>query len=787
MNTPRRVLTALRFSVSFLLIAQVAFAQPTASVRESEVIEKLRRVIAREVAVRDLPAFSIAVVDRDRVVWKAGFGFRDAARQQPASAATVYRVGSVSKLFTDIAVMQLVDQGRLDLDAPVARYLRSFRPENPFGVAITLRHLMSHQSGLVREPPVGHYFDPDEPTLEATVASLNQTKLVYRPGSRTKYSNAGVSVVGAVLARVKGKPFTECLRETVLAPLQTSHSDFALTPELRPDFATGWMWTYDGRRFAAPGFELGTTPAGSLYASVEDLSRLLMTIFADGRTPSGGKLLEPKTLATMLAPQPDASGKPLSFGLGFHIGSLDGHRKVGHGGAIYGFSTQLEALPDQQLGAVAVCSLDGSNGLVGRIADYALRLMLAARTDGPLPEFETTGPIPPPRARSLRGSYQSDSGTAEVTELGGRVFLNQGTYRHELRALASGEIVVDDVIGFGTAVSITDDGELTVGSTRYSRLPDEPPPVVSKSWRGLIGEYGWDHNTLYILENRGQLYALIEWFYAYPLKEIEPDLFAFPDYGLYHGETLQFHRDGDGIGREVVAAEVRFKRREVGTRDGETFRIQPVRPIAELREIAMAAQPPAESGDFRDSDLADLSRVEPGIRLDVRYASTNNFTGAVFYRQPRAFLQRPAAEAVARVHRGLSERGLGLMIHDAYRPWHVTKMFWDATPEEMKDFVADPQKGSRHNRGCAVDLTLFDRSTGDPIQMVAGYDEFSARSFPLYPGGTSRQRWYRDLLRRVMEDEGFTVYEFEWWHFDYRDWQKYRIGNRTFEAIDDGR
>ena len=138
-----------------------------------------------------------------------------------------------------------------------------------------------------------------------------------------------------------------------------------------------------------------------------------------------------------------------------------------------------------------------------------------------------------------------------------------------------------------------------------------------------------------------------------------------------------------------------------------------------------------------------------------------------------------------RANKRLKERGLGLLIHDAYRPWHVTKMFWDATPDDLKDFVANPAKGSRHNRGCAVDLTLYDLSSGKPIQMVAGYDEFSPRSFPLYPGGTSRQRWYRELLRRTMEAGDVTIYEFEWWHFDYKDWKKYRIGNVTFEEIED--
>ena len=110
----------------------------------------------------------------------------------------------------------------------------------------------------------------------------------------------------------------------------------------------------------------------------------------------------------------------------------------------------------------------------------------------------------------------------------------------------------------------------------------------------------------------------------------------------------------------------------------------------------------------------------------------------------------------------------------------------DATPEEFKDFVANPANGSRHNRGCAVDLTLYDLATGTPIQMVAGYDEFSPRSFPGYPGGTSRQRWHRDLLRTTMEAEGFTVYEFEWWHFDFQDWRRYPIGLRTFQELEGG-
>ncbi|MGH7539766.1 MAG: M15 family metallopeptidase, partial [Gemmatimonadota bacterium] len=184
-----------------------------------------------------------------------------------------------------------------------------------------------------------------------------------------------------------------------------------------------------------------------------------------------------------------------------------------------------------------------------------------------------------------------------------------------------------------------------------------------------------------------------------------------------------------------------------------------------------------------EPDLVELSSLEPGIRYDIRYAGTNNFMQAAFYREPHAYLQRPAADAVARAHRALAAHGYGLLIHDAYRPWFVTKMFWDATPQEHKRFVADPSEGSRHNRGAAVDLTLYELATGEPVEMVGGYDEFSERSYPDYIGATALQRWHRELLRTVMEAEGFRVYEYEWWHFDFEDSARYPILNQTFDEL----
>lgn len=230
-----------------------------------------------------------------------------------------------------------------------------------------------------------------------------------------------------------------------------------------------------------------------------------------------------------------------------------------------------------------------------------------------------------------------------------------------------------------------------------------------------------------------------------------------------------------------------WTRADPPARSGEAppavFHIEPVRPIAELLPQALAAEAPAEAGDFRRSDLVELIALDPTIRLDIRYATARNFLGTPLYAQARAFLQRPAAEALVRVQHALRREGYGLLVHDAYRPWYVTRLFWDATPPSAHRFVADPAAGSRHNRGCAVDLTLYDLKTGKAVEMPSLYDEMSERAYPTYAGGSAAARARRDLLRRHMEAEGFSVYAYEWWHFDYRDWRSYAIQNARFEDI----
>lgn len=310
--------------------------------------------------------------------------------------------------------------------------------------------------------------------------------------------------------------------------------------------------------------------------------------------------------------------------------------------------------------------------------------------------------------------------------------------------------------------------------------PLPPPP----RWRGLIGEYGPDDNILIILEKDGRLCALFKRVESEPLTEVATDTFALPAQGAHAGQRLVFTRAAGGRATQVAAGGVRYQRRQIEPEEGANqLRVTPLRPVAELLQEARNAQPPPEQGAFRPTDLVELIKLDPTIKLEIRYATTNNLFGTVFYSQARAFMQRPAAAALVGAGRKLRAQGYGLLVYDAYRPWYVTKVFWDATPDDKKKFVADPAKGSRHNRGCAVDLTLYDLRTGQPVEMVSTYDETSDRAYPDYPGGTSLQRWHRALLRAAMEAEGFKVYEAEWWHFDYKDWQQYRIGNVPFEQI----
>ena len=308
--------------------------------------------------------------------------------------------------------------------------------------------------------------------------------------------------------------------------------------------------------------------------------------------------------------------------------------------------------------------------------------------------------------------------------------------------------------------------------------PAAAPATPPAEMAGLIGQYGTGiTNLLDIYERDGALHAQGQGLNTARLERRSADVWASG------AIQLEFSREAGGRGSAVTLRGKTLQRVDLGAGAEARIRAGVRADPARLRAAARAASPPAQPGAKRRSDLVDLRTIDPTIRFDIRYATANNFMGIPLYERPAAFLQRPAAEALGRANARLKAAGYGLLIHDAYRPWFVTRMFWDATPPENRIFVANPANGSRHNRGAAVDLTLYELSTGRAVEMPGRYDELSRRSYADYFGGTTRQRWLRDLLRREMEAQGFTVIAEEWWHFDYQGWRDWGLGNRTFDEL----
>jgi D-alanyl-D-alanine dipeptidase/CubicO group peptidase (beta-lactamase class C family) len=743
---------------------------------------KLENAINYEIKSKNLNAISMVLVDDQKIAWAKGFGYENPDSKINADANTVYRVGSVSKLFTDMAIMQRVEIGEIDLDKAIQTYLPNFKPDNPYKKPITLRQMMSHRSGLLREPRKGNYFTDDEISLKTTVESIIPSKLIHEPESKTKYSNAAIAVVGYTLESLYKTPYVDYMQKHILEKIGMNNSAFAPNTKIRARLAKATMWSYDDRIFSAPTFELGMIPAGSLYAPVTDLAKFMMVLFAQGKGPKE-VVIKPETLNKMISPQ-FGGDKTRGYGIGFGLSEHGGYQKIGHGGAIYGFSTQLYAIPEIKYGVATSSSVDISNSITTKLSNYALDLMLANKNNEPLPDYIKTSQLDAKISQSLKGHYSRGNLYADIELRGPSTVLVINSLEVPLKQSSKG-IISDGRIDQGS-LKIQKSGEdILVNGKLFTKKVKRKKTQFPNEWKGLVGEYGWDHNILFVYEDMGSLWLLMEWIEKNQLLQVKDDLFAFPENSrMYYGERLKFKRNAAGVATEVAIINGPvFKRREIGASNSETFRIEPLKPIEELRDIAFKAKPPKENQDFLSSDLVELKNIDKTINYDIRYASTNNFMSNKFYTRAEAYLQRPAAQALGRVNKKLKTKGYGLLIHDAYRPWYVTKMFWDATPLDKKIFVANPENGSRHNRGCAIDLTLYDLKSGKVIEMVGGYDEMTERSYPNYYGGTTEQRWHRKLLREVMESEGFNVYEFEWWHFDYKDWKQYPISNDRFEDL----
>jgi serine beta-lactamase-like protein LACTB len=773
-----------------LLCAQVS-AQDALRARRLACTRGLTALVEQHRRAARMPWLSIATVDVDPArggewQWSTGCGdwqSPGAGRQGPSA---VVRAGSLSKVVTATAVMALVEQGRLDLDAPVQRWLPWFRPRHPGDAAgdvpgdgaITLRLLLAHRSGLPRQPPVGHWYDDSDPGLDATVRSLADVELRSEPGREYCYSNAGYAVAGRIVEAVCGRPFADAAAALVLLPLGMRESSFARRPDLLARAATGHIETFDGRVMVPATFALGCAPAAELRTTVGDLALLLRSWLPRAHStvlsPAGQRAL-------WQVPGGAAEGPALGAFVDHSLGTL----RVRHGGTVYGFTSELQALPDEGLAVALAGTGEFANAQLEALAADALQALRACRRgDLPVPRDspgEALPPAPTPvgaaAARALAGRYRRGDEWFDLAARGEDLWFDPCVGVATVQRRLGDRLPSDDPMSAGDRVlTVLASGAVHDGVAEFAHAPDRAPPPAPQALLPLLGEYGWEHAALIVYEDEQRLGLLLDGRVRELPERAGDGGWLLPE-GAYGGERLRFERAADGAVTAAWLGAVRWPRRPpLGGPQGERpFRITPRRPLAELRrELAAApARPPA--GGARAPDLVDLRGLDARLRFDIKYASGDNFLGTAVYERASPMLQRPAAAGLCRALELLAAQGFGLCVFDGYRPWSVTRLFWEATPEAMRQFVADPAHGSRHNRGCAVDLTLCDLRTGAPVEMPSGYDEFTPRAYPDWPGGTALQRWHRRVLRSAMEDAGFTVYEFEWWHFDWRGWEEYPV------------
>ncbi len=317
--------------------------------------------LARDVAADSIGAITAGVVVGGEVIWAKGFGWADLEKQIPADAETIYRTGSISKSFTAVVLVQLAEQGILDLDDPVEKYLPVIehlanRPEG--AEPITLRQLASHTAGLNREPRLPRAAaGPIEIWEDKIIASIPMTEFRYNPGERYSYSNIGFGILGLTISRAADKPFMDLVRELIFEPLGMRSSTFIITPELQAHLSTGYQVSRGGtvnteqpaREHAGRGYKV---PNGGIYSTVGDMARFIAAQTGASRT----QILTEESRAEMQRFQTPVSvrnGDSTGYGFGFSIRVTEsGLRIIGHGGSVSGYNANLVFDPDSRIGVV---------------------------------------------------------------------------------------------------------------------------------------------------------------------------------------------------------------------------------------------------------------------------------------------------------------------------------------------------------------------------------------------------------------------------------------------------
>lgn len=365
MNRRTLLSRSLLATAALAVVPWHARAQQPAPALPAPTLEAMERAISREMSRQGVPGLSVAVVTDHQLRWANGYGFADLENFVPAKAATSYRLASISKPITATAVMQLWEQGKLDLDAPVQKYVPSF-PQKEWPV--TPRQLLGHLGGI-------RHYKGDEvnstrryESLTEALAIFKDDPLLHPPGSKYLYTSYGYNLLGAVAEGASGAKFPDLLREKVFQPAGMDRIRVDDAAALIPNRAQGYRKTPQGElRNSALADTSNKLPGGGLCSTVEDLARFGMAV-------QKGTLLKPATLQTMWTRQKTADGKETTYGLGWALADRQGRREVMHGGAQPRVATLLYMLPEERCTVVLMCNLEGTRltDLAREIADLAL-------------------------------------------------------------------------------------------------------------------------------------------------------------------------------------------------------------------------------------------------------------------------------------------------------------------------------------------------------------------------------------------------------------------------------
>ena len=310
--------------------------------------------------------------------------------------------------------------------------------------------------------------------------------------------------------------------------------------------------------------------------------------------------------------------------------------------------------------------------------------------------------------------------------------------------------------------------------------PAFEPKDCPKDLKYILGMYYGNGEMFLLRENNGEVelvyrFGQNDYTFAgsnvYPLYKEHFDSYTINESGpLNHLDAaVRIERSREGYGVSCSVGGNRYSRRFFAGENGRPFRFAPVSDWQALKTAANAAVMPAQLGAGQQAQLVDLAQTVPGLKFDLRYAQADNCFGQALTDDQRAFLDADAAQALAQAQQYLKPYGYGILVWEAYRPWSVSKLAYDALPADKKSMLPAPDIGFSHNTGHSIDVSLYLLATGENAGMISGFDEPSVRQYASFAGGTTLERYRRDLLRSVMQMAGFTASETEWWHFDYGD------------------